>query len=187
VARSGARERGLPLHVVGVSLGGGILLGALPDLDPHPASVTLAVTPLRIAFSGRAVANELGFPLLRTLWREREHYGLHGLIPSFGPFKRGAYPLRLGVPPGPGAFGYVPVLNAALESLHLEDAARRVESPVLLVYGRRDRLVPGEQGEQLARLLPLSEMLSLPGESHLSAPLAPPAVERMLEWIEENG
>lgn len=187
VGQSGAGERGLPLHAIGISFGGSVLLGSLPSLRPAPASAALLVAPLQVRFSRRAVAREVGWGLLRTVWRERGHYGLTGLIPSFGPFKRGAYPLRLGTERGPGAFGYVVSLNRILDSLALEEAARRTSTPTLLVYGGRDLLVPAEQGERLAELLPASELLTLPRETHLTAPLAPAAVERLLRWIEEHG
>ena len=95
------------------------------------------------------------------------HYGLTGLVPSFGPFKRGAYPLRLGVPPAPGPFGYVQTINRVLDGLRLEDAARRASTPTLLVYGARDRLVPPAQGERLAALLPPPRLLRLP-PTHLT-------------------
>ena len=183
--RSGARERGLPLHAVGISLGGALLLHALPSL-PQVASAVLMVTPLTIEFSWRSVRGELGIPLLRALWRGRQHYGLTGLVPSFGPVKRSSYPLRLSDEPGPGPFGYVEVLNSGLQGLRLEAAARSVRAPVLLVYGDGDRIVPPAQGERLARLIPRSELLRLPGETHLSAPLAPAAVDRTVAWMEKH-
>jgi pimeloyl-ACP methyl ester carboxylesterase len=184
VLQSGAGERGLPLHAVGISLGGAILLGSLPTLPTPAATATLLSAPLRIQLSSAAVRRELGLPLLRTLWRERAHYGLTGLIPSFGPFKRGTYPLRLGVEPGPGGFGYVEVLHRTLDSLDLEDAARRTTCPVLLAYGSRDAIVPLEQGERLASLLPRGELLVLEGETHLTAPMSPRVIARFLRWIE---
>jgi alpha-beta hydrolase superfamily lysophospholipase len=178
-----AGRRGLPLHAVGVSLGGSLLLDALPRLSPAPASAALLCAPLRVHLSRHAVIGELGPGLLRALWREREHYGLGGLIPSFGRWKRDVYPLRLGEAGGTGAFGYVEALNHILTSLHLEEAARATRTPVLLVYGAADRLVPPEQGERLAALLPRSELLVLPGETHLTVPLAEGAVERVVGRI----
>lgn len=181
--QSGAAQRGLPVHALGVSLGGSILLAALPDLHPRFASATLLVAPIRIELSPAAIRAELSPAILRTLWRERGRYGLLGLVPSFGPFKREVYPLRLGNPPPSGPFGYVAVLNDLLEELRPEAAAPRAELPVLLVYGERDRIVPAEQGERLARLLPRAELLVLPGATHLTAPLEPGAVERIAHWI----
>lgn len=181
--RSGAAARGLPLHCVGVSLGGSVLLAALPTLSPAPRSAALLTAPLRVQLGWPAIRRELGTPLARVLWRERSHYGLTGLIPSFGPFKRGSYPLRLGVPAGPGMFGYVEALNRLLEGMGLEEAARSAPVPTLLVYGGRDLLVPLEQGRRLAELLPDAELLVLPRETHLSAPLAPESAAAVRQWI----
>jgi alpha-beta hydrolase superfamily lysophospholipase len=174
---SGAAERGLPLHAVGTSLGGSILLSALPTLSPVPETAALLCAPLRIELSRGAVAAELRPRLLATLWREREHYGLTGLVPAFGAYKRDVYPLRLAEPGGEGAFGYVEALNGLLSALRLPAAAARTRTPVLLVYGAADRLVPPEQGERLAELLPDVRLLVLPGGTHLTTPLAPAVVE----------
>jgi pimeloyl-ACP methyl ester carboxylesterase len=82
-----------------------------------------------------------------------------------------------------GAFGYVEALNRILASLRLEEAARATRTPVLLVYGAADRLVPPEQGERLAELLPRAKLMILPGETHLTTPLAPAAVEAVVGRI----
>jgi alpha-beta hydrolase superfamily lysophospholipase len=180
------RDTSLPLHAVGVSLGGSLLLHSLQRLTGRLTSATLMCAPLRIELSWRAIRRELGPPMLRTVWRGRERYGLTGLVPSFGPFRRDLYPLRLAETPGPGAFGYVIVLNKLLSDLDLPAAAERAETPVLLVYGGRDRLVPAVQGRHLAELLTASELLVLDRETHLTTPLAPRAMERLLDWIEEH-
>lgn len=184
---AGARERGLPLHLVGVSFGGALALDALAREPGAFASGVLIVAPLSVRLSAGSVLGELRPALFRSLWRERAHTGLWGAVPAFGPVKRATYPLRLGVPPGPGSFGYVEVLNEALDRLRLRESATMVRAPVLLVYGERDRIVPVEQGEELAQLIPGAELLRLPGESHLTAPLAPGAVERIVEWVEAHG
>ena len=173
-----------PLHGVGISFGGSLLLHALPRTDPPFASASLLCAPLEVRLSWRTIRREIGLPMLRTVWRERERFGLTGLIPSFGPFRRDLYPLRLAERPPAGAFGYVNVINALLRQLDLESAARAAGgTPVLLVYGERDLLVPSAQARRLAELLPSSELLLLPGETHLSAPLCPAAGSRTSHWI----
>ena len=167
----------------GVSLGGSLLLHTLGQTPAAFASATLLVAPLRVQLSWRNILGEIGAPMVRTVLREREHFGLTGLIPSFGPFRRNLYPLRLGDPPGSGAFGYVEVINALLERLNLPAAARQADLPVQLIYGERDRLVPASQGQLLAAQLPRGELLILRGETHLSTPLHPTARERLLHWI----
>lgn len=187
LARSCAEARGLPVHALGASLGGALLLAALPSVAPPVASAVLMVAPLRIHLSWRAVRGEVGLPLLGAVRRGRADYGWTGLIPSFGPFRRGLYPLRLAEEPPAGTFGYVEVLNRALEELRLEDAARRVRVPTLLVYGERDRLVPAAQGERLAGLIPGAELRVLPGGTHLGTPLAPEVVEGVAAWVGGEG
>lgn len=182
----GERIAGLPLHTIGISLGGSILLHSLPRLRRRVASAALLCAPMRVHLSWHAIHRELGFAMLQTLWRERKRYGLTGLIPSFGPFRRTIYPLRLARPAGPGAFGYVAILNDILDELELPAAAEEVLTPVLLVYGGRDLLVPPDQGRRLEGLLAASELLVLERDTHLSTPLAPPATERLLGWIDEH-
>jgi pimeloyl-ACP methyl ester carboxylesterase len=74
-----------------------------------------------------------------------------------------------------------------LERLSLEVAARDTALPVLLAYGSRDLLVPIEQGLHLRKMLANAELLTAEGHTHLSAPMAPGVVHRLLDWIEENG
>lgn len=171
----------LPLHLVGVSLGGSLLLRALPGLPA--ASAALVAAPLRIELTWRSAVREIGPRLLATLLRERRHYGATGLVPSVGPFRRGLYPLRLERHP-PGPFGYVEVLNDAMERLRLEECAAAVAAPTLLIYGARDLIVPATQGERLSALLPRGRLLTVPGETHLSLPLAPNVTEAIVSWIE---
>jgi alpha-beta hydrolase superfamily lysophospholipase len=177
----------LPLHAIGVSLGGSVLLRSLPGVQHLLASATLIVAPLRINLTPRAILGEIRPHNLHLLLREREHYGLTGLIPSFGPFKRGTYPLRLGGPIPPGAFGYVDSLNAALAEMRIEQTAATVSLPTLLLYGDRDRVVPIEQGEKLARIIPTAELQPIRGGTHLSTPLEPATSERLVAWLECHG
>lgn len=179
----GGPDGGGPIHGFGISLGGALLLHALPRLGGAVASATIASTPLRVELSWRSVLGEVGAPLMRTAARERRWFGLTGLIPSFGPFGRGRYPLRLADTPGAGPFGYVPVVNRLLHSLDLLAAARKVGVPVDVVHGGRDRLVPVEQARRIASAIPLGDLLVLPAETHLTAPLAPRTVHLLLERV----
>jgi alpha-beta hydrolase superfamily lysophospholipase len=181
------RHEPLPIHGVGVSLGGSVLLHSLGRGDLDLASATLIVAPLEIVLSARSLLREVGRESFRTLLREREHYGLTGLIPSFGPFKRDIYPLRLATSPPAGAFGYVESLNAELRQMRLEEAAERMKEPVLLVYGERDSVVPIAQGERLKAAFPDAELFRVPRGTHLSTPLEPATTERILSWLEEHG
>ncbi|MBA2243881.1 MAG: alpha/beta hydrolase [Gemmatimonadetes bacterium] len=180
-ARAGRPE--LPVHAVGLSLGGAILLSSLPTLDDQLSSAVLISAPLRIRFGVRRVLTELRPSLLGAWLRQREHCGLWGLVPSFGPVKRGLYPLRL-AEEAEGAFGYIERLNEALEQMQLERAAGRVRIPVLLVYGTRDRIVPPVLAEELALHLPECELLWVKGGTHLTTFFAEEAHTGIFRWLD---
>jgi pimeloyl-ACP methyl ester carboxylesterase len=184
VERSGVRGRHVPLHLVGISLGGSLLIHALRDLPAASAAVIAA--PLRIAFSPRTVFREIGWRSIQTLWRERQHYGLLGLVPAFGPFKRSVYPIRLG-PSTKGRFGYIQQMNDTLENLDIERAAAAVIAPTLLVYGERDLTAPAEHGRVLQRALRTSELQILPSGTHLSTPVAPETIRSVIGWFQLHG
>jgi pimeloyl-ACP methyl ester carboxylesterase len=175
----------LRVHAYGVSLGGAILLHALAGTLRAIRSATLVVAPLRIRFSLPRVINELRPVALRTLMEQREHCGLWGMVPSFGPVKRELYPLRL-AETRPGAFGYVDVLNEVLERMDLLEAARQSRVPVMLSYGTRDRIVPPEQGILLDRTLPRSELTLVRGGTHLATPFDREGLQKTLGWIERQ-
>jgi len=176
------RNEDFRVHGLGVSLGGSVLLHALPDVQDALTSAVLVVAPLQIQLSARSLLNEVGTSTLSLLWRERETYGLTGLVPSFGPFKRDIYPLRLRARP-PGPFGYVAVLNQLLTEMHLEQMAALVELPVLLVYGDADRIVPISHGRSLDEILPSSVLHVVQGGTHLSTPLDAKVRRRIVSWL----
>lgn len=178
-------DRPVPVHAIGVSLGGSLLLATLPRIEARLRSAALLVAPLRINLTPLSFLSELRPSAFHLLWREQENYGLTGLIPSFGPFKRDVYPLRLNEPPGPGPFGYVETLNRGLERLRLEDAARHATLPTLLVYGALDRVVPIEQGRRLAKLIPRAELMQVDGGTHLSTPMHERVLGRFHEWVRQ--
>jgi alpha-beta hydrolase superfamily lysophospholipase len=172
----------LPLHLVGHSLGGSLVLHALTSSLPRVLSAVVLSAPLRVTLGLRTAVAELRGFLRPATFAQREHYGLWGTIPAAGPLRRRAYPFRR-TEGGHGSFGYVEAVQALLERLDVERQAVDVRQPVLLVYGDRDRLVPLEQGERLARAIPHAELLRVAGGTHWSTALDPVAIDAAAEWI----
>ncbi len=181
-ARAEAGRPPLPLHLLGHSLGGSLVLHALsgPGWERVVSAAVLSA-PVRLRLGVRTALGELRGFLRRSTFAQREHYGAWGVIPAVGPLKRGAYPFRLeGAAPG---FGYVAGVQALLARLDLDEAAPRINTPVLLVYSRGDALVPAEQGERLARRIPGAALEVLDGPTHWSVPFDARAVARVAEWL----
>jgi len=182
-------ERGrppLPLHLAGHSFGGSLVMHALAEgTVPHAASAVAISAPLSIALDARtALAEVRGFLRLSTLG-QRRHYGLWGMVPAAGPLKRRAYPIRGAAEEG-APFAYVAAIQRLLARLDLGRTAARIRIPVLLVYGAADRLVPPAQGRRLAKLIPPSELLEIPGTTHWSTCFAADAITRTVVWIESH-
>lgn len=182
-------ERGrpaLPLHLVGHSFGGSLMLHALAEgAVEHAASAVVISAPISLSLGAATAIGELrGFLRLGSL-SQRRHYGLWGMVPAVGPLKRRAYPIRGAAQPG-APFAYVAAIRALLARLDLDRAAAKIRAPVLLVYGAGDRLVPAAQGRRLAELIPSSELLEIPGATHWSTAFADATIARAASWIEAH-
>ncbi|HEX6041941.1 alpha/beta hydrolase [Longimicrobium sp.] len=188
-AAADVAERGgpaLPLHLVGHSLGGSLLLDALADgsLDRAASAVVLSA-PVDLRLGARTVLGELGGFFSRAVLAQREHYGWWGLVPAFGPVKRAAYPFRR--TDGDGrAWSYVSAVQALLGEMRLDDRVGSITVPTLLIYSRADWLVPHTEGERLAARMPAARLLSLAGATHYSVPFAPEAVDATVRWMDAH-
>lgn len=176
----------LPLHAVGHSLGGSLLLDALASGGVEgAASAVVLSAPLDLRVGARAVLGEVGGFFTRGVLAQREHYGWWGLVPAFGPVRRAAYPFRRADADG-RAWSYVSAVRRLLGEMRLEERAASVTVPTLLVYGRADRLVPHGDGERLAARMPAARLLSLDGATHYSVPFAPRAVDAAVRWMDAH-
>jgi pimeloyl-ACP methyl ester carboxylesterase len=187
--RAARGRASLPLHLLGHSLGGALVLDSLAAPgSAGVASATVLSAPIELRLGRRAALAELrGFLRPATL-TQREHYGLWGLVPAVGPLRRGAFPFRFAAElRGGGPLGYVQRVSALLEELDLERAASRVCTPVLLVYGAADALVPPEQGRRLHAAIPGSRVFELPRASHWEVAWSPLAVDAVVAWFGADG
>ena len=184
-----AAERGeprLPLHVIGHSLGGSLVLDALASgaLDRAASAVVLSA-PTDLRLGARTVVGEVRGFFRRATLAQREHYGWWGLVPAFGPVKRAAYPFRRTDADG-RAWSYVDAVRRLLGEMRLEERVGSVRVPTLLIYSRADRLVAHGDGERLAARMPAARLLSLRRETHYSVPFAREAIGAILRWMDET-
>jgi alpha-beta hydrolase superfamily lysophospholipase len=176
----------LPLHLLGHSLGGSLVLDALASgAVDRAASAAVLSAPTSVDLGFRTVVSELaGFFRMATL-AQREHYGAWGLVPAFGPVKRRVYPFRR-VDATPGSWSYVAAVRRLLEEMRLEERVGAIRIPTLLVYSRADRLVGHAQGERLAGQIPGARLLSLDRATHYGVPFHPWAVEETVGWMDAH-
>lgn len=188
-AAADAAEAGgppLPLHVIGHSLGGSLLLDALAggSLDRAVSAAVLSA-PVDLRIGARTVVGEVRGFFRRAVLAQREHYGWWGLVPAFGPVKRAAYPFRR-VDADGRAWSYVDAVQRLLGEMRLEERAERITVPTLLVYSRADWLVSHGDGERLAARMPAARLLSLGDATHYSVPFAREAVDAVLGWMDAH-
>ncbi len=176
----------LPVHLLCQSFGGDVALGAMVrGTLPEVASVVLLSTPLHVRPTARTVAFEVAGFCTPLCLSQRRDYGLWGLVPAFGRFKRDVYPIRLAHTPR-GSWDYVGAVNDTIAGAGLPESARRVHVPTLLVYGTRDWIVPLAQGRALREQLPCSELLILPRETHYTTVFSPDTERAILRWFGEH-
>jgi alpha-beta hydrolase superfamily lysophospholipase len=176
----------LPLHLVGHSLGGSLLLDALATGGwERAASAVVLSAPVELRLGARTVVGEVGGFFSRAVLAQRRHYGWWGLVPAFGPVKRAAYPFRRTDADG-RAWSYVSAVQRLLGEMRLDERVGSVTVPTLLVYSRADWLVPHANGERLAARMPAARLLSLRGASHYAVPFAREAVEATVGWMDAH-
>lgn len=59
------------------------------------------------------------------------------------------------------------------QSFNVCEQARSIDQPVLVVHQRRDSMIPFEQGQRMAGLLPNAQFLPLEGTNHMMTPDEP--------------
>jgi 3-oxoadipate enol-lactonase len=65
-------------------------------------------------------------------------------------------------------------------------AVERIEQPTIVVHGEEDILVPPENGERLAKLIPRAELVMLPRVAHAVSLLEPDVIARAIERLGER-
>jgi alpha-beta hydrolase superfamily lysophospholipase len=147
-----ARHPGVPLVMMGESMGGAVLLVAGASADPPPADGYALLAP---AVVGRDSLGWLPRTMLDALVAVVPMMGFANTAPGFQPTDNIAAwqrwsrdPLLLRHTRVDALAGLVELMDAAVA------AAPRFRAPALLLYGGRDRLVPARPTRRLMAALP---------------------------------
>jgi alpha-beta hydrolase superfamily lysophospholipase len=152
----GQQRTGINCFVMGHSMGGALALIAAtrPDVA-RTISGLIVVSPTLIFNSYAGFAREFWNYLYPTAWfkdflNKISYYGLSGLFPARGAFKRTAFPLRIRT-----AIDYgEQARNFVNETFCKRRVLRDVRIPVLWMHGMKDRIAPYSQVASLMIEIP---------------------------------
>jgi pimeloyl-ACP methyl ester carboxylesterase len=176
---------GLPIFLIGHSLGGAAALAYLSSAERDIAGVILVSVPLHVPMAVKPFVGELRSLQSISTFVQIRNYGPWGIIPAFGPFKRGQYPVRHTKTIGrlPNSMTYVDEVQRAFEILDVSEAAKSVDAPSLLIYGERDGIAPLRHGEKLFDSLGECELFAVPKETHFSTLLSKATENKIVNWL----
>ncbi len=147
-----ARHPGVPVVMMGESMGGAVLLVAGASAHPPPADGYVLLAP---AVVGRAALGWFAAGMLDVLVSLVPMMGFQNSAPGFQPTDNMAAwqrwsrdPLLIRHTRVDALAGLVDLMEAAVQ------AAPHFHAPALLLYGGRDRLVPARPTRQLLASLP---------------------------------
>lgn len=178
-------DQTLPLHLVGYSLGGNLMLEYLRNPTDEIASCAVIASPWRISLSLFGVMQELKTFVDPVFWQRSRDYGLWNLIPALGPFKRWAYPVRVF---GHGRLSpaYIEVTKRIITSFDALTFAPHIKTPVLGIYGERDPIAPTADGLILTSLFPHGKFQVINERTHFTVLLAEETIISLLQWLKAH-
>jgi pimeloyl-ACP methyl ester carboxylesterase len=168
----------LPLHGVGYSLGGALLVK--PSPIPF-ASLTLIATPTSVRLSLLQILSEIiGFVYPHVL-KLATDYGFWSLLPALLNFKRTEYPIRL-VQNG----DYIAEITKIFDDLALNDTAEMRECPIHLIYGTHDLIATQKDCQTLAKSINNATVTIRKRRSHLSIMLDREMGNLIADWTSKS-
>lgn len=171
------------VHVLGHSLGGVLALDALARHSEKLRSLVLIGTPLKISLSPGQFHREALSPLFGSFWRQRRWYGVAGIFPAWGPFRRDRWPVRLSGQPG--SFDYISRVREIVADIDPQNAGNPQNLPVLSLHGRYDSIAPPDHGRIMSQHLPGCTTDLVPG-NHFTASLSKETADRVTTWLQKT-
>jgi pimeloyl-ACP methyl ester carboxylesterase len=153
-----------PLFIIGHSLGGTLALAHAAKESKNLRGLILISAPLKLSATLPSLAMEALSCFRLSIWEERKTYGILGILPAIGPFKRSSYPIRLKNNDSHYVFQVSKTIKRESKSATLDS----ISCPILLIYGTRDYLVPKSNATQIQNKVRNSELFSIKGATHFS-------------------
>lgn len=157
------------LHCCGYSLGAALMLNYAIRNPERIHSLTMLAMPLELTEDLPFIveASSLFRPALLNSVKE---YGILGMIPAFGPFLRGRYPIRM---TNGKNRTYITQSRKIIASLKLAEALKVTTFPSLFVGSPRDLIGPLHPVTNLQLPIERLQIYQIPDETHFTSPLSP--------------
>ena len=147
-----ARHPGVPLYMMGESMGVAVLLAAAASPDPPPADGYVLLAP---AVRGRATMGAFAAKAMDVLSWVMPAVAFYGSSPGFAPTDNDEAMERWARDPLTLKQFRVDLLRGLVDLMdEAMAAAPRFRAPALVLYGAKDRLVSGAPVRRLVRALP---------------------------------
>ena len=172
------------ISFLGHRLGGSLILDHLMKNPNLKSNSIIISSPLYFKFSITGFVNELKSPLDKVFWQETRHYGLKGIFPALGPFKRDQFPIRMD-DKNSNHRSYISLVSNILDGLfhdsRLEELSQ-VQSPILYVYGHEDKIAPVEHGRKLAVQTKKGALITVDHANHFNCIFSDSIIEGINNW-----
>ncbi len=175
-------------YLVAQSLGGALSLFSANKLSDQLSKMVLVSIPVQEIAVGKSYATELWALTNQSLLRQVRSFGLLNMIPAVGSYKRNLFPIRMDPTSQKEttSFEYVTLVAEIIKSLDLENVAKKVKTPTLLVYGGLDRISPISDGEILQKASSHVKLLKLKRETHYTTFLSKKCETETLKFLEAD-
>ena len=173
--RIGARKA----HVVGHSMGGYIALAFAREFAGKTAGLGLISTQVIADTAERKAARQATAQQITV-------EGVGGVVESMTPKlspNASVQTIVRDVIARQRPLGLAVALDAMAGRLDSTDVLRSFKSPVVIIHGDADELIPVERGREMKDLLPTAHYLELPGVGHLPMMENPAAVAEALRFL----
>ena len=137
--------------------------------------------PLGLRLDWRFAVTEALSILHPLFWHHLWRYGWHASMPAFGSWRRHLYPIRLR---GFASGHYSAAIAELFTRYDAVALAARIDRPVLLLYGTKDRLSSERDQTLLQQTLSQAKLIRVKGCNHFLLAWHPEALRATLAFLE---
>ena len=173
----------LRIHLAGFSLGACLMLEYAARNQHVVKSLTMIGMPVflseNLPFSREALT-----VTRRSFLNSRSVYGFWGMIPAFGVFRRGAFPVRL-AKRNQSQWNYLHVARKIIDGVKTNELLPTLTIPAVCISGELDFIAPLADIKALELPSTHLKIYRVPGETHFTSMLATQTAKYMEVFLND--